>query len=175
RDPNPTRVLNGPPPMDPPPPSARKPLIIAGAAVGVIALVAVLLAALSPDSSEPPAAAPPPTAGSSRAEPAAACSVSYRIVGTWERGFQATVRITNLGGGAIDGWTLGFEFPDGQAIVQLWNGSQVQSGSSVTVTSADWNSAIPPSGTAEFGFLGRQDGANSAPSRFTLNGAPCGP
>ncbi|TDB90216.1 hypothetical protein E1264_05555 [Actinomadura sp. KC216] len=130
---------------------------------------------LSPDSSEPTAAAPPPTASPAPTRPAATCSVSYRVVGTWEQGFQATVRITNLGDGAIDGWTLGFEFPDGQAIVQLWNGSQVQSGPSVTVTSADWNRAIPPAGSAEFGFLGRQDGgANSAPSRFTLNGAPCG-
>ncbi|MFI0407706.1 cellulose binding domain-containing protein [Actinomadura sp. 3N508] len=178
RDPNPTRVLlDEPPPLDPPPPphpSARKPLIIAGVAVGAIALVAVLLAVLSPDSSEP-TAAQPPTASPARTRPAATCSVSYRIVGTWEQGFQATVRITNLGAGAIDGWTLGFEFPDGQAIVQLWNGSQVQSGKSVTVTSADWNSAIPPAGSAEFGFLGRQDGANSAPSHFTLNGARCGP
>ncbi|WUI02134.1 cellulose binding domain-containing protein [Spirillospora sp. NBC_00431] len=172
-DPNPTRVLDEPPPAGPPP-SARRPLVIAGVAVGVVALVAVLLAALSPGSSEPPKAVPP-TASPSVSGPSAPCSVSYRITGTWAQGFQATVRITNLGDGAIDGWTLGFEFPDGQAIVQLWNGSQVQDGSSVTVTAADWNSSIPPDGSAEFGFLGRQDGANAPPSRFTLNGADCRP
>ncbi|MFG2244106.1 cellulose binding domain-containing protein [Spirillospora sp. NPDC048823] len=164
----PTRVLADPAPPGPAP--ARRPLIIAGAAAGVVALVAMLLAALSPDSS-PRSTAPPPAA-SPEPEPAA-CSVSYRIDGTWPQGFQATVRITNLGAGEIDGWRLGFELPDGQAITQLWNGSQVQDGSSVTVTAADWNRSIPPDGTAEFGFIGRQDGGDGRPSRFTLNGGEC--
>lgn len=167
-----TRVLDEPPPAEPPPASARRPLIIAGAAVGAVVLVAVLLAALAPDSSRERAA--PPSASPSETRTATACSVSYTVDGTWPQGFQATVRITNLGDGAIDGWKLGFEFPDGQAITQLWNGSQVQDGSSVTVTAADWNRSIPPHGTAEFGFLGRQDGANGAPAAFTLNGGACG-
>ncbi|MFB4308854.1 cellulose binding domain-containing protein [Actinomadura sp. GTD37] len=171
-DPHPTRVLAGPPPADPPAASARKPLIIAGAAVGAVALAAVLLAALAPGSSDRTAA--PPPASPSRTGPAAsACSVSYRVDGTWPQGFQATVRITNLGDGEIDGWRLGFEFPDGQEITQLWNGSRAQAGSSVTVTAADWNRSIPPHGTAEFGFLGRRDGANGAPATFTLNGGAC--
>ena len=172
----PTRVLDAPVPSGgTAPPSPRRPLVIAGAVAGAIALVAVLLAALSPDSSErtaaPPTASPTPTREAT--EEAAACSVAYRVDGTWPQGFQATVRITNLGDGAIDGWRLGFEFPDGQAITQLWNGSRVQDGASVTVTAADWNRSIPPDGTAEFGFLGRQDGGNGHPSRFTLNGAEC--
>ncbi|QKW37687.1 cellulose binding domain-containing protein [Actinomadura sp. NAK00032] len=168
----PTRVLDEPPAGDPPAgASARKPLIIAGAVAGGIALVAVLLAALAPDSSRESAASP--STGPSRPA-AAACSVSYRVDGTWPQGFQATVRITNLGDGAIDGWRLGFAFPDGQAITQLWNGSQVQDGPSVTVTAADWNRSIPPDGTAEFGFIGRRDGGNAAPARFTLNGGECG-
>lgn len=101
------------------------------------------------------------------------CAVDYRIDGTWPEGFQATVRITNLGDAEIDGWELGFEFPDGQAVTRLWNGSRSQDGASVTVRAADWNRSIPPSGSAEFGFLGRQDGANGSPSRFTLNGREC--
>ncbi|RFS82851.1 serine/threonine protein kinase [Actinomadura spongiicola] len=178
REPNPTRVLDEPPPaappFSPPPVASRKPLVIAGIVVGAAALMAGLLAALAPDASEPDAAPPTSSAPTtSSAPPTGACAVSYRIVGTWDEGFQASVRITNHGPGAIDGWTLAFEFPDGQAITQLWNGSQVQDGSSVTVTSADWNRAIPPNGAAEFGFLGRQGGANGAPTRFTLNGDEC--
>ncbi|GAA4237341.1 hypothetical protein GCM10022254_49130 [Actinomadura meridiana] len=172
-DPNPTRVLDEPPPAAPPP-SARKPLIIAGAVVGVIALAAVLLATLSPGSSDP-SAAPPPSPSTSPTASAAACSVSYKVTGTWPQGFQATVRITNLGTGPIDGWTLGFQFPDGQAITELWNGRKAQDGPSVTVSDADWNRAIPANGTAEFGFLGRQDGTNGVPPHFTLNGGECRP
>ncbi|TDD70848.1 hypothetical protein E1293_34375, partial [Actinomadura darangshiensis] len=160
------------PPAEPRPTSARKPLVIAGVALGTAAAVAALLAALAPDSSERKGAGPPATPSTTK--PAAvACSVSYRVDGTWPQGFQATVRITNLGDGAIDGWKLGFAFPDGQTITQLWNGGQVQDGASVTVSAADWNQSIPPHGTAEFGFLGAQDGANGAPSRFTLNGGEC--
>ncbi|RKS68831.1 serine/threonine-protein kinase [Actinomadura pelletieri DSM 43383] len=169
REPNPTRVLDEPLPAAPPPVSSRRPLVIAGTVVGAAALMAGLLAALAPDRSEPPTSSVSPTG------PGGACAVSYRIVGTWDQGFQASVRITNLGSGAIDGWTLSFEFPDGQTITQLWNGGQVQNGSSVRVTSADWNRAIPPNGTADFGFLGRQNGANGAPSRFVLNGDECRP
>ncbi|TDC58357.1 serine/threonine protein kinase [Actinomadura sp. KC345] len=172
---DPTRVLDDPVPSGETahagPAAPRKALIIAGAAAGAIALVAVLLAALAPGSSERPAA--PPAASPAPTRPAAACSVAYRVDGTWPQGFQVTVRITNLGDGAIDGWRLGFAFPDGQAITQVWNGSQVQEGAAVTVTAADWNRSIPPDGTAEFGFLGRQDGANGHPSRFTLNGGEC--
>ncbi|GAA1891460.1 protein kinase domain-containing protein [Actinomadura bangladeshensis] len=169
-----TRVLAEPPSAQPAPASARRPLIIAGAAVGAVVLVAVLLAALAPDSSHERAAPPSASPSGTTTAAATACSVSYTVDGTWPQGFQATVRITNLGDGAIDGWKLGFEFPDGQAITQLWNGSQVQDGPSVTVTAADWNRSIPPHGTAEFGFLGRQDGANGAPAAFTLNGGACG-
>jgi hypothetical protein len=171
-----TRVLDDPAPSRSGP--GRRPLLIAGAAAGALCAVAALLAALAPDSSDSSGKAgakPPPAAPSAGRTTAAAtaCSVSYRVDGTWPRGFQATVRITNAGDGAIDGWTLAFAFPDGQTITQLWNGSRVQDGASVTVTAAEWNRSIPPHGTAEFGFLGSQDGANGTPSRFTLNGAEC--
>ncbi|WP_412519007.1 cellulose binding domain-containing protein [Actinomadura madurae] len=155
--------------------STRKPLVIAGGAVGAAAVVALLLAALAPGSSDDGgAAAPPPdTASPTETAAAVACSVAYRVDGSWPDGFKATVRITNVGDTAIDGWKLGFAFPDGQAITQIWNGSQEQDDASVTVTAADWNRSIPPDGTAEFGFLGSQDGDNGSPSRFTLNGAEC--
>ncbi|WP_329087992.1 cellulose binding domain-containing protein [Actinomadura citrea] len=170
---DPTRVLDDPGPHRRG--AGRRPLLIAGVAAGALVALAALLAALAPDSSDQAGAKPPapsPPAGRTTAA-TAACSVSYRVDGTWPRGFQATVRITNLGNGAIDGWTLGFAFPDGQAITQLWNGGRSQDGASVTVTAAEWNRSIPPHGTAEFGFLGSQDGANGAPSRFTLNGTEC--
>jgi serine/threonine-protein kinase len=169
--PPPTRVVDEPRPAGT---STRKPLLIAGGAVGAAAVVALLLAALAPGSSDGDGASPPPdTASPTKTAAAVACSVAYRVDGTWPDGFQATVRITNLGDAAIDGWRLAFRFPDGQAITQIWNGAQVQDGASVTVTAADWNRSIPPDGTAEFGFLGSQDGANGAPSRFTLNDGEC--
>ncbi|MVZ99972.1 protein kinase [Actinomadura sp. LD22] len=164
----------GPPPGGRPVPS-RRPLVIAGAAVGAAGLAALLIGVLTPDSS-PDAAGPskgPAPSGTSATAAVTACSVAYRIDGSWPQGFQATVRITNLGTAAIDGWRLGFDLPDGQSITQVWNAGQRQDGASVTVTAADWNRSIPPRGTVEFGFLGRRDGGGGRPSRFTLNGGEC--
>ncbi|MDL4816118.1 protein kinase domain-containing protein [Actinomadura opuntiae] len=167
-----------PPPGGPPsggPVPSRKPLVIAGAAVGALGLAALLIGVLTPDS-------PPETGGPSKAPAPSkttataavtACSVAYRIDGSWPQGFQATVRITNLGKVRVDGWRLAFDFPDGQSITQVWNAGQEQRGASVTVTAASWNEAIPPRGTVEFGFLGRWDGSNGRPGRFTLNGVEC--
>ncbi|WP_262402655.1 cellulose-binding domain-containing protein [Actinomadura sp. CNU-125] len=89
--------------------------------------------------------------------------------------------MTNLGAGPIDGWRLGFDLPDGQAVTQLWNGTPVQDGSAVTVTPAGWNRSIPAGGTVEFGFLGSNEGddgdegdeGDGTPEGFTLNGSRC--
>jgi Protein kinase domain/Cellulose binding domain len=180
---HPTRVLDEPPPDAPPVPPVpsaprppgRKALIIAGAGVGAVGLAALLIGLLTPGSSRSSdQGGRSPTPAPSRTAPAGtACSVAYRIDGSWPQGFQATVRITNLGTAAIDGWRLAFDFPDGQSITQVWNAGQQQDGASVTVTAADWNRSIPPHGTVEFGFLGKQDGGNGRPSRFTLNGGEC--
>ncbi|MFD0900049.1 protein kinase domain-containing protein [Actinomadura sediminis] len=176
-----TRVLDDPLPDPGPatpadadgPATSRGPLVVADAVAGAAVLCAVLVAVLSPD--EPPAGAP--SAGTGGEPPAAArgaaCEVAYRVDGTWPEGFQATVRITNLDDGPIDGWRLGFELPDGQSVTQLWNGTPVQDGSAVTVTPADWNRSIPPGGTVEFGFLGSGAGGAGTPEGFVLNGARC--
>lgn len=176
----PTRVLDEPPPGAPPAgpasrPPGRKPLIIAGAGIGAAGLAALLIGLLTPGSSRSSdGAGRPPAPSPSRTTAAVtACSVAYRIDGSWPQGFQATVRITNLGTAAIDGWRLAFDFPDGQSITQVWNAGQRQDGTSVTVTAADWNRSIPPHGTVEFGFLGKRDAGDGRPSRFTLNGGEC--
>ncbi|WP_176611324.1 cellulose-binding domain-containing protein [Actinomadura sp. WMMB 499] len=142
---------------------------------GAVALAAVLLSLLSSGDPPSPGAAPGGTSGGpSAVAQGAACEVAYRVDGTWPAGFQATVRITNLGDGPIDGWRLGFDLPDGQAVTQLWNGTPVQDGATVTVTPAGWNRSIPAGGTVEFGFLGSSAGdGGTTPEGFLLNGARC--
>ncbi|MWK37741.1 hypothetical protein GEV43_29270 [Actinomadura sp. J1-007] len=179
----PTRVLDEPLPPPPPPrrraPVSRRPWAIAGVVLAGLAAVAVLAAAFSPDGErrERPGRAAPADAPS-RSRPAASgveCAVSYRVDGSWPQGFQATVRITNLGDRPIEGWRLGWTFPDGRRVTDLWNGGREQDGRNVTVTDAGWNRVVPPDGTVEFGFVGAQDGdsAGPRPRRFTLNGGAC--
>ncbi|MEV6105888.1 cellulase family glycosylhydrolase [Streptomyces sp. NPDC051940] len=105
--------------------------------------------------------------------PATACSVGYRVVGSWPDGFQGELAIRNTGTTAINGWTLGFAFPDGQRITQMWGGTPAQSGASVTVTPAPYTASIPAGGSVTVGFLASWSGTNSPPPSFTLNGGTC--
>jgi hypothetical protein len=106
----------------------------------------------------------------------ASCAVHYALAGTWPGGFQASVTITNKAATAVNGWKLTWTWPDsGEAITQLWNGSETQSGSAVTVTDAGYNATIGASGgTVNFGFTGSDSGQTPAPAAFFLNGSICG-
>jgi hypothetical protein len=106
------------------------------------------------------------------ADAAAGCRVSYAVTSQWQGGFGASVNITNLGD-PVTAWTLGFAFPSGQTVTQLWNGVLTQSGANVTVRNASYNGSIATGGATAFGFNGAWTGANAVPATFTLNGVAC--
>ncbi|MER7623073.1 cellulase family glycosylhydrolase [Streptomyces sp. NPDC126503] len=111
--------------------------------------------------SNPPAAA------------AVGCKVDYTVTSQWQGGFQGAVKITNLGE-PVSGWTLKFTMPDaGQKVVQGWNSTWAQSGSTVTATPVDWNRALGTGASTDLGFVGSFTGANPKPTAFTLNGVAC--
>ncbi|MYS34571.1 MULTISPECIES: cellulase family glycosylhydrolase [unclassified Streptomyces] len=105
--------------------------------------------------------------------PAGSCSVGYKVVGQWQGGFQGEITIRNTGTAAIDGWTLGFAFANGQTITNMWGGTPRQTGGAVSVTPASYTSTIAPNSTVTVGFTGNQSGTNAAPAAFTLGGAAC--
>ncbi|GAA3456577.1 endo-1,4-beta-xylanase [Dactylosporangium matsuzakiense] len=88
--------------------------------------------------------------------PAGACTATYKITGSWPGGFQGEVSVA----GTRPGWTVKWTFANGQTISQLWGGTLSQSGASVTVTPASWNTAPP----ATFGFLASWNATNAAPT-----------
>lgn len=104
---------------------------------------------------------------------AAGCKVDYTVTSQWQGGFQAGVKITNLGAPLTE-WTLEFAMPDaGQKIVQGWNATWSQSGSTVTAVGADWNRRLATGAIADLGFTGTFTDANPKPTAFTLNGVTC--
>ncbi|WP_083502073.1 cellulose-binding domain-containing protein [Sphaerimonospora mesophila] len=111
-------------------------------------------------------------ANATSAQAAVACRVAYAVTAQWGGGFTADVRIDNLGD-AVNGWRLAWSFDAGQRISQTWNGTHAQSGSSVTVSDAGHNAAIPSGGSTSFGFNASWSGANPAPAAFSLNGVAC--
>jgi glucuronoarabinoxylan endo-1,4-beta-xylanase len=104
--------------------------------------------------------------------PDTGCVISYSQ-NDWGSGATVSVAIKNNGASAINGWTLAWSFPGNQKITNLWNGSYTQSGASVSVRNASYNSTIPADGSVTFGFNLSYSGANPKPDGFTLNGTPC--
>ncbi|MFF7856939.1 cellulase family glycosylhydrolase [Streptomyces sp. NPDC007904] len=111
---------------------------------------------------------------SPQAVAATGCRVDYTVTSQWSGGFQAGVRITNLGD-PVTGWTLKFALPDaGQKVVQGWNATWSQSsGSTVTAVGVDWNRTLATGASTDVGFVGSFTGANPKPTAFTLNGVAC--
>ncbi|PRY02480.1 cellulose binding domain-containing protein [Allonocardiopsis opalescens] len=103
------------------------------------------------------------------------CLVSYRVDTGWGSGFVASVTVSNLGDAPINGWSLDWTWPNaGQSVQSAWSARVSSDGARVHATD-DGNGHLAPNGgsTATFGFVGANDGANPAPTVFTLNGTVC--
>lgn len=108
-----------------------------------------------------------------QAAAAAGCKVDYTVTSQWQGGFQAGVKVTNLGE-PVTGWALKFTTPDaGQKLVQGWNATWSQSGSAVSAVPVDWNRTLATGASTDLGMVGSFTGANPKPTAFTLNGVAC--
>ncbi|MGN9775826.1 lytic polysaccharide monooxygenase auxiliary activity family 9 protein [Micromonospora sp. H33] len=110
----------------------------------------------NPTTPPPNPTTPPPHSGD--------CMAVYKVVGSWQGGFQGEVEIMNHTRTTWSGWTATWTWPSGQSITQVWNGTQTTSGSSVTVTNASYNGTLAPEGRTTFGFLASTTGTNALPT-----------
>jgi hypothetical protein len=99
-----------------------------------------------------------------------ACRVTY-TPNTWNNGFTTNVTVANTGSSAINGWTVNFNLPAGQAVTSSWNANLTTSGSAVTARNVSYN--LAPGASTSFGFQGSLNGTYSSPTAFTLNGTAC--
>ncbi|MGW0912322.1 cellulase family glycosylhydrolase [Streptomyces sp. NPDC002784] len=105
--------------------------------------------------------------------PTGTCAVAYRVVNEWPGGFQADLTVRNTGTAPVNGWTLGFSFPAGQTVTNMWGGVPTQTAAAVRVAPASYTTTIPASGSVTIGFTGTRGTTNPSPTAFTLNGATC--
>ncbi|WBB57275.1 glycoside hydrolase family 6 protein [Verrucosispora sp. WMMD573] len=106
------------------------------------------------------------------AHAATQCEVSY-TTNDWPGGFTASVSIKNVGD-ALNGWTLGFTFPNSsQRVGQGWSARWTQSGQNVTAQNESYNGSVASGATVSIGFNGSWSGSNPKPTSFTLNGVTC--
>jgi len=106
----------------------------------------------------------------------AGCNITYTWP-TWTggNGFGASIDIRNTGP-TLNGWTLVFNFPNGQRLQNGWPVAFSQPANSATLTiasNADWNRTLATNGVFTVGFNGTFSGANNPPTSFTLNGTAC--
>ncbi|BAL88048.1 putative glycosyl hydrolase [Actinoplanes missouriensis 431] len=110
----------------------------------------------SPGPSSPGPSSPGPSSpGPSSPGPSSpgGCSAAYRVVNSWQGGFQAEVTVANTGTAAVTGWRVSWTPPAGQSVSQVWNGSLTTTGGAVTVTNASYNGSVAPGAGTTFGLL----------------------
>ncbi|MEV4821011.1 glycoside hydrolase family 6 protein [Micromonospora sp. NPDC049274] len=106
------------------------------------------------------------------AQAATQCDIAY-TTNDWQGGFTANISIKNLGD-PINGWTLGWTFPNSsQRVQQGWSAEFSQSGSQVTARSLSYNGSLATGASTTLGFNGAWSGSNPKPTSFTLNGVVC--
>lgn len=119
------------------------------------------------DDGQPPTTSPPTTPPGS-----ADCGVTYQQ-NAWSTGLVAGITIVNTGDTPIDGWSLTFTLPPGQAITSGWNATYTPTSGDVTATNVNYNTTIDSGASLSIGFQATHTGNTDPPSTFTLNGTAC--
>lgn len=94
----------------------------------------------------------------------------YIISNQWNTGFTGTIRISNTGTSAINGWNIGWQYAGGDRVTSSWNAT-LSGANPYTATGLSWNSTIQPGQSAEFGIQGTKGGATAEIPVIT--GAAC--
>ncbi|MEU5906045.1 glycoside hydrolase family 6 protein [Micromonospora sp. NPDC047527] len=106
------------------------------------------------------------------AQAATQCEIVY-TTNDWPGGFTGNITIKNLGD-PVNGWTLGWTFPNSsQRVQQGWSAEFTQSGSQVTARNLSYNGSLATGASTNIGFNGAWSGSNPKPTSFTLNGVVC--
>ncbi|MBG6064613.1 endo-1,4-beta-xylanase [Micromonospora ureilytica] len=113
----------------------------------------------TPPTTDPPTTPPttdPPTT------PPGACTATYRMVNSWNGGFQGEVTVANNGSATLSGWTVRLTLAGGQAIANVWNGINTGTSGTVSVSNAEYNKSLGANASTTFGFLANGS-SNAAP------------
>ncbi|MCE6993397.1 PHB depolymerase family esterase [Saccharothrix sp. S26] len=112
------------------------------------------------------------TTSTTTTQPVSNCRVTY-TVNAWNTGLTASITVANTGTTAINGWTLAFTLPSGQAITSGWNATYSPTSGMVNATNVNYNGSIAPSGSVTIGFQATHGGNTAKADSFRLNGIPC--
>jgi hypothetical protein len=80
------------------------------------------------------------------------CSVGE--VSSWGSGFTASFTVSNDGSSTVNSWSVGLRFAGSISVVNSWNATISNSGSSYTAANASYNANISPGQSVSFGMQG---------------------
>jgi hypothetical protein len=104
------------------------------------------------------------------ATPVSGLQVLYTFPNSWTGGATTNIQIMNNGTQAINDWTISFQLPAGQTVVDGWNATISGTSGTITAKALDWNKTIAPGASASFGYNLRTSSPLSKPPTCTLNG-----
>jgi hypothetical protein len=94
----------------------------------------------------------------------ASCQATWSLVNSWSGGFQLGFTVTDPGTVATSNWTVSYSWPGSQTISEIWNASDTQSGSSVSISNLSYDGDISAGGSTTFGLLGNGTAPTSLPN-----------
>jgi hypothetical protein len=128
----------------------------------------------SPSLSTTPGSAGPSPTSATPAVPPATGTLRARYQTTGQLGansYEGQVTISNLGGTAVDGWTVRITLPAGERVSDAAGVHSTQDGTTVTFTPIGRNKVVPAQGTVRFTFVVAN--GSGAPTGCTVDGRPC--
>lgn len=94
----------------------------------------------------------------------------YVVTNQWQNGFSATIKITNTGASAINGWNINWQYSGDNRITSSYN-TTLTGSNPYAARNLSWNNLIQPNQTVEFGVQGTKGAA--AAEVPVINGAAC--
>lgn len=104
--------------------------------------------------------APRSSSSSSSSVAAGGGNCQYIVNNEWNSGFTASIRITNNGNSAINGWSVSWSYTDGSQMTSNWN-ANISGSNPYTATNLGWNGTIQPGQSVEFGVQGNKSGSSA--------------
>ena len=88
-----------------------------------------------------------------------AAQCTHVVSNEWNTGFTGSIRITNDGASAINGWDVHWQYAN-NSITSSWN-ANVSGGNPYSATNLGWNGTIQPGQSVEFGFQANKNGGSA--------------
>lgn len=111
------------------------------------------------------------SSSSSSSSSTGASKCQYVIGNEWNTGFTATIRITNNGTNAINGWNLSWSYSDGTKLTNSWN-ANVSGSNPYSASDLGWNGTVQPGQSVEFGFQANK-GSSASAQIPAITGSAC--